>query len=167
MNEYTASNGVTVTRYESERLPYRAGLVPLTQKEFDALREFFRAEEDERLGRWRWPALPEYVAYWHPALQRLTVTWDPEGGSTFFKRDDDLTYAGNPGKVARAYFDAHPEPKAWHEAKRGDVWALTCKGVEEIWYVRKNHFRDVDGLGIKMPLDNTLITAGRRIWPES
>lgn len=178
MNEYiTADGGMKVERYGNGLRILYATADGFKENDEDsrflpgfatsAVREFFRAEEDESLGRWRYDELPEYVAYWHPVLQRLTVIWEPQGGSTFFKRDDDLTYAGNPGKVARAFFDAHPEPKPkpWHEAKHGDVWALTCKGVEEVWFVRKNRFRDIDGLGIRMPLDNTLITAGRRIWP--
>lgn len=57
------------------------------------------------------------------------------------------------------------ESKSWQDAEEGEIWALTTRGVEETWTVQDGLFRATDGHYIRMPLDNSIITAGRLLWP--
>lgn len=183
MNDFTASNGMEITHDPDRLVVERLGMsrrTVLTPPEFSALREYFIAKEDERRGRWRWPENPDYVVYPQPdeAFERmfgpgldLVILRESDGMTKGYVRTEDqggppMAHRVDHMLAARAYFDAHPEPKPWHEAKSGEVWLLKARDAEEIWYVRKGHFRDIDGLGLRMPLDNAIITAGRRIWPE-
>src|SRR5690606_17981070 len=74
MDKFTASNGWAVyVGTNGEIVVGEPSLVsdPSTDdraalflpSQVDALREFFRAEGDAELGRWRWPEHPEYVVY--------------------------------------------------------------------------------------------------------
>lgn len=117
MNEFTASNGVRVYLDDngdmdidnSGRVALCGGLI------VEAIREFFRAEEDARLGRWR---------YDDDITVRVT------GAFIRVENHRDATYSlywadGRKysigeyglGVAAAAYLDAHPEPKPeWHDA---------------------------------------------------
>lgn len=200
MSEFTASNGITVANhggnwdrttihFEGELL----GLPPATayrrdmtfnDRDFEALREFFQKENDDRFDRWRWPANPEYVVYaWtaDAAREARGVTVLSESiprGYTVWEDNVDTLYGTSENeearamarKAARAYFDAHPEPKPWHDAKPGDVWILSHDGGDEypfgvgdgayagdfVYAGGESYFRITD----------PKITAGRRIWPE-
>ena len=71
--------------------------------------------------------------------------------------------------AARAYFDAHPEPKPWHDAKPGEAWELTANGdtgpfITMLTPSGAVHF--IAGNGTKFVAEASDITAGRRIWPE-
>jgi hypothetical protein len=129
VNEYTASNGVTV--YPLERgLTFRFPDIGqskwgINQEKVEALREFFRAEEDERLGRWRWPKNAGYIVYPDARYPHLVSVIDE---STGLREVRSKSKAGhkrdNFERAAAAYFDAHPEPKPkpWADAEYGDVW---------------------------------------------
>jgi hypothetical protein len=69
--------------------------------------------------------------------------------------------------AARAYFDAHPEPKPWHHAKPGDVWIITFTDrsfdpVAASWNGRG--FVHIDIRPTEISLGE--IAEARRIWPE-
>lgn len=168
MNDnFTASNGIIIAELQD---PKRWTINPLNRStqvdifEMQALREFFRAEEDERLGRWRWPGDCDYVVT--PAgNHHVWTVHEPTGMAVYTVRGSQL--AGAFKDAARAYFDAHPEPKPWDKAKRGEVWAFMIDGLDEEfaaalgedkswWWVDGGRVNVVDGG----------ITAGRRIWPE-
>lgn len=93
----------------------------------DALRTFFRAEEDKRIGRWRWPEHPEWVVY--PGERQLVTVFNEEnpsdGACTLGKGGDTWPHFR---KAANAYWAAHPEPKPWHLAKSGESWLVSVKG---------------------------------------
>ena len=178
MNEYTASNGITVRRHE-EGVGFHTDKTyksrNITPDEFDALREFFRAEEDERLERWRWPELPGYLVYhWEqPQSAGVVVVSELEMvPSRVLYRDSDPENQTPEYRAARAYFDAHPEPKPWHDAEDGELWALTIDGAEDIYV-----FVSTEEAGFRMfPARSTVfrpgafpdeVTEGRRIWPVS
>lgn len=183
MDKYTASNGITVDPRAKEKGGIYIRLtvggnenVLLTDKEFDALREFFRAEEDERLGRWRWPENPDYVVYpstrfLYPADEDVVFAMNETNGQGHrARRGDPENLYGRFSVAARAYFDAHLVPKpAWHDAKEGEVWALAIGGEESAYeYLsHPNTFIEV-GSGSRGSCHPNFngITAGRRIWPE-
>ena len=179
MNQFTASNGVSITIETTNAGTYLVGKkdreVPTRDVYADthatgsvegiaALREFFRAEEDERLGRWRVPGHSNWVCY--PARHAYEVVVfnedEPLYGSRLLSRGDDTWpyYRA----AADAFFDAHPEPKPWHEAKPSEVWLLTVPEIGETAYVAGDfNFRAADH---GMLITDPRITAGRRIWPE-
>lgn len=180
MNDFTASNGVTVSTssmgiFVSHTLRAPA-LSILADSYIEALREFFQAEADERLGRWRWPENPDYVAIPRERTdtpretRRVRVIHEPSGD--FMDTVEGSSLVGVFKDAARAYFDAHPEPKPWHGAKPGEVWELTLEGEDPAAFYPS---KSMDGCFTPvMPNTGTtavnfdwpLITAGRRIWPE-
>lgn len=137
-----------------------------------ALREFFRHERDEELGRWRWPENPDYVVYpdYDGHVSTLHEITGIERGS--YSRDGVTGANDNATSVlaARAYFAAHPISKPWHDAKPGEVWLLTLAGGDE----QPSVVFDFDGVahfsipGIEdFSINYGRITAGRRIFPEA
>lgn len=143
----------------------------LDPRQVQALRELFQHERDTELGRWRWPENPDYVVYPRPDGY-VRVVCEVDGTSDSFLRQDTVNPSTLiPVMVARAYFEAHPEPKPWHDAKPGEVWALTtdAESGEHAWGVdpdyRGGRFVYIGGLS-NLPTDHPDITAGRRIWPE-
>jgi hypothetical protein len=149
VNEYTASNGVKV-EWDGDTLKVDTlSYFDRWGTHYPALREFFRAEEDDRLHRWRWPAKPNYF-----------VIVDEDGDVEVFDEErpnaprlyarNSVSFVGNFGGAARAYFDAHPEPKpAWFEAREGEVWVLGLK--HEAWELPYIVVDDTDGETVAGP----------------
>lgn len=177
MNDFTASNDIRIKKtahmwayaangsdYFSEIQGFTVGS-PLEQ----AMRAFFQAEEDERLGRWRWPEEPDYVVY--PAANGCLVLLELTG-DTFFLHRDFLEGEDEPTRAARAYFAAHPDPDPWHDAKPGEVWLLTIDGEELAATAMEDPHGTFGGLSFltaprgAFGREATAITAGRRLWPE-
>ena len=135
MNKFTASNGYMIIGGAARlEMLNRAGdsrhLLGLYS--IEALREFFRAERDEELGRWRYPEDHEWIVYPDGEDQlgnRHVITfWEKNG------RRDSVYEDNIPGTVwgvvARAYFEAHPErkPQPWDNAERDEVWLFKSEG---------------------------------------
>lgn len=171
MNEFKASNGLRVTLTDDGRLIIASveGTYPETVasgEAVDALREFFRAEEDERLGRWRWPESPQWVVY--PDEDGDVTVMDETTGESalLLTRLSAARYPNATGcAAARAYFDAHPEPKPWRNAQTTEVWELTVRDIGTYAYVVGDYTFIAADHGVS--LDDSCITGGRRIWPES
>lgn len=175
---FTASNGLKVDAIgaEGRRHPRRLGDAVLRVDEFDAAREYFLAERDAELGRWRSKEHPEYVVY--PEAEdadTIRVLFEPGGGVGNYHRswlDGVVDVDGWAiASVVREYFAAHPEPKPWHEAKNGEIWRVTLAGREYARSVHRrihqpNTFVDPVGREPSFPVDDPRITSGRRIWPE-
>lgn len=144
--EFTASNGIKVVeRYESKRVYLHDTNGKNLMENWDfigtrdtvALAEYYRAKEDERLGRWRSARHPEYVVAqsdqsragrsgsWVSILHEPTHFERLASRSTVISSLDrhwpDMKF----GEVAEEFFDAHPEPKPWHAAAEGEVWELS------------------------------------------
>lgn len=190
MNDFTASNGVHIVLDQAAgNTVVRVSKGGLVEEVFGtprvaALREFFRAEEDERLGRWRWPDNPDYVVY-------------PVGfGKVNVVRESSVT-PGNPGpgleqgitreeastwnkaaarhffEAARAFFDAHPEPepepKPWHDAKPGEVWVVEARprAVVARAHGEPPTFADPFGRNPGFPVTSPEIRTATRLWPEA
>ena len=130
-----------------------------------------QADRDAELGRWRSVEHPDFVAYDH-GDGRIRFLRELDGVSYSFARDYmSIRYPAECAEfpflvVAREFFEAHPEPKPWEQAKDGEVWALTVGCGDAVvgavlgkggwaWLNAKT------GLVIDLP-----ITAGQRIWPE-
>ena len=141
--------------------------IALTTANFETLREYFQAERDEALGRWRDPENPNMVCY--------PVACDLDAVLVMYEGDMTRYYATRStwkdvtphyvSETAGRYFAAHPEPKPWEEAKPGEVWVLTRWGTAETFLVTDGEFITAD-LAVIVDLDDDSITAGRRIWPE-
>lgn len=104
------------------------------------------------------------------------VVWGARAVAKFPKSGDAEWFAGETaGKVV----DTTPKP--WEDAKPGDVWSITTKdgGTKTLWYAAmKCRDNSEQGWSIylvpvddtdapKLGLKATVITAGRRIWPEN
>ena len=140
--------------------------IALTTADFAALREYFQAERDETLGRWRDPKNPDLVCY--------PVAGDPDdvrvvnegSGSRYYvnRTGWELTLPHYASETAGRYFAAHPEPKPWDAAQPDEIWVLTINGYSapylRNWCETWTNSTSVISVG-----DGT-ITAGRRIWPE-
>ena len=181
MDKYTASNGLTVhvrvggtVQFTSDREESSGILQVFPGSEWwQALREFFRAEEDERLGRWRWPANPDWVVFPPEERQGAFALNESTGehGELARWEAELLDPSDNPlFQALSGYFDAHPESKPWHDAKHGEVWAVTVDAGREF------AARVVVDTGFPRFIDleedisygpRAGIIAGRRIWPES
>ena len=196
-----ANEGGTVQFIGPE--PFTSGIIQVFpgSEWWDALREFFQKDhpdlvaararwqhqEDARLGRWRWPENADYVVYlYSDALDGIRVMRESDGHSivgsrewfekhggehSIFPKEQPLMYG-----AARAYFDAHPEPKPWHDAKPGEVWVVRLPGWGEVQgsvVTNEKRFamRNVDDPVKRNPftlaIDDDRITEGRRIWPEA
>ena len=164
-----------VGRIHLSRAGYCNGIYTLETTE--ALRAFFQAERDDALGRWRDPENTDMVAYRTPEDDnesgRCILLLNEHSGE-FWLDWEQFAWSG----PARRYFDTHPEtepepePKPWHDAKPGEVWALTYAGIEETAWVADftwgapPRFRQFKNLLNPIFTNDKHITAGRRIWPE-
>lgn len=131
---FEASNGIKVRRYS-----YAPGIwweASDPDEEETALREFFQAERDEELGRWRWPENPDYVV-WESVRSNerdITVLGEATGFVGYYdrKRLPEISWdLGWAERAAHAYFAAHPESKPWHSAEPGEVWLFKRAGDSE------------------------------------
>lgn len=132
-----------------------------------ATAEYFQAERDEELGRWRDSVAPEYSCYPHEDQQLVVIINETTGGVHTISREDPEPEGGSePWDVSRRYFEEHPLPdlRPWERAKVGEVWALVIEdyeiaatyGTDDKFYTAETSLA---------PTDPT-ITDGRRIWPE-
>lgn len=165
--KFMASNGIHVgIRTANNEVAFGLIKLMLPPGGIPALREFFRAERDEELGRWRYPVDPEWVAIEGERLpNRRTVVLVNERTLEREWLNDLVMKSGEAPKheAARAYFEARPERKPWEDAKPGEVWAVTIEGTEKALLVDPDQFTD-GNLGYDF--DDSSITAARRIWPE-
>jgi hypothetical protein len=129
-----------------------------------AITEFLESEKDARLNRWRSPDYRNIVVYPVPDTTSVRVLNEVDVTITVFYRGDPLTDSpGDMSAVARAYFDAHPEKRPWHDAQQGDVWVVTYDGDEFAVIADDEDFAwPLDG-GVRKKTDPG-ITAGRCIW---
>ena len=175
MNLYTASNGVGLTITRDRTVRWRPGIPPDLVS--SALREYFQAERDEQLGRWRDPENQNVIAYkgvraGHDVLRVMSES----GGRSysFFSLKEAQRTASSDfvsdlerltAESAIRYYTAHEPDPEWWSAEPGEVWILTRWGTEEPYLVAGDEFISLDMAAI-VDLDGDSITAGRRIWPE-
>ncbi|MGX9346606.1 hypothetical protein [Microbacterium sp. KNMS] len=179
MSMFAASNGMRVWRpAEGQGAVQINGVFPdattISALDAEALAEFFRAEEDDRLGRWRWPDNPDYVVYPQHSEgggrpDSFRVFKESTGNTWSYDLEHLRDTEGEPWDAARAYFDAHPQRKPWEDAKPGDVWAFEVEGEEMFAAFAIEGFLSVDFVtptGKPVNLRSSVLTSARRIWPE-
>jgi hypothetical protein len=169
---FTASNGAIIHRTSAGALAL-GNYVFFSPGEEEAFREFFQNERDEKLGIWRHPDFPDEVVYrWNENW--VLVIDELSGASTEHRRADveamrDKSFVSQSERLARLYFEAHPEPKPWLAAKIGEVWVLSTADGESAAYsvmsVRESEvvFESHEG---RYALNDSDIEGARRIWPE-
>lgn len=179
--EFNASNGIEIEvspdGYLLGKGDYGSGPTYATAgpEGIAALREYFTAERDAELGRWRDEESPDYVVY--PARAgSITILHEPTGRQRYLTgRAEAKIATGQFADTARRYFAAHPEPKPWHDAKPGEAWAIEFKyeGLEEsrlalVIDIDNSPFEvraQGDSPTVWVNRKDPRITAGRRIWP--
>jgi len=163
-----------------------------TRGQVEALREYFQQEnpdltaararwqhqEDARLGRWRWAENTDYVVYPPESVVDgdggVWVMCESDPGAIRYLARPDVWHSSEAfyARAAQAYFDAHPEPKPWHDAKPGEVWVLTTENVGDEVAARVADVNDrvifeyVRGLA-NVGITDPRIVSARRIWPEA
>jgi hypothetical protein len=187
MNEFQASNGITISISSIGSITARVErggpeLFIANEMVVPALREFFRAEEDERVGRWRWPQdpgitvriAPKHAQHYDAASVTVMIQQDSDGYVGYYTRDRLPEITEGTGGIVRAghaYFDAHTERAPWHDARPGEVWLLSIEGVESAFYPSKSLDRAFTPVApntgrTAVGFESFEIEAGRRIWPE-
>lgn len=177
MNSFEASNGATVERFsdslEVKLHPREEWLAPWVVM---ALREFFRAERDEELGRWRWPENPNHVVYLSDergtsGSRRVNVVNESTGYARTVVEKMLGVAPGDFDSAAAAYFEAHPERTPWDDAQHGEIWAMRLEaGPEMVTYVdgeSASSPRFIDPSDDMSYGPRSGFTSGRRIWPEA
>jgi hypothetical protein len=177
MTEFVASNGNKIRHSETGLFVEGSSINDgdrLFPSQVVALREFFQHERDIELGRWRSKERPTYVAY--RTENGVTVVDEFDGDAAWVSHEG--TGQSLFDEVAREFFAAHPEPKPWESAKPGEVWWLRVEGtdreyatimgrakfphpVDHLYFMPTN-----DANAPKLGVKATVISGGRRIWPE-
>lgn len=143
MNDFTATNGIAIRAKDGDldfKRPGSYGWFGLYGGQVvDALREFFQAEADERLGRCRSAVDPDFVVYEPREGQPARVLRESTAQVLDYHRSDTRsTHPSAFESAARAYFEARPEPKpqipdeprtAWVDKYGTDVWHVGFDGV--------------------------------------
>ena len=151
----------------------------------EALREYFQAERDEELGRWRDPENPNMIAYEGVRAGHAVLRVMSESGGrsySFFslkeaQRTASSDYVSDLERLtaesAIRYYTAHEPDPEWWSAKPGEVWVISFEDAEYLGKdtpacVRKGPYKEAvfDVGAIYIEPTNSAITAGRRIWPE-
>ena len=155
----------------SARLLWEWRDIELPTADFKTLREYFQAERDEQLGRWRDPENPDMVCY--PVAGDLDAVWVMyEGDGSRYHATRTRRERLHPHYVSEAagrYFQAHPEPKPWDTARPDDLWVLSDGDREEVFRCGEHglyQLKTGNPLGSLLSCSHNKITAGRRIWPE-
>jgi len=178
VNDFTASNGVSVRIREHDiewAVPdsdsfgsiYRCSQGSMLDV---ALAEFYQARRDERLGRWRWPENPQWVVYRDEIADVLVLNEASGEEAGRFTPDTVENFPRAEGAdAARAYFDAHPEPKPWHDAKPGEGWVIDIglakyPNLQAVVVSNEGKFLFRDGHSLA--LDHDYIQSGHRFHPE-
>lgn len=175
---FTASNGLHVGIDTAGGIvvgPQAPDGLLATPRTAEALRQFFRAETDAYLKRWRCPENARLTVYPTPGYEddEITILDEVDAETYTVTRDQVANRGGWWHLAARAYFDAHPEPKPWHDAKPGEVWAIRFEDSQREVAMRAvdaghTRFWPIDGPDDAMTYGarSHAIVAARRIWPE-
>lgn len=168
---FTASNGFEIKEDEGGNISGECGVHIANSAYALALREFFQAERDEELGRWRWPENPDYVVYRTDPVC-ISVIDEKDGCEWVYYRGGlNFTCPDLIAEAGEAYFVAHPEPKPWHDAKEGEVWVVDTGDSEERPMIVADYVEE--GLVFNDAIYSAVyevkspeIQGARRIWPE-
>lgn len=164
---FTASNGVRLD--ELGRVMMGAPKIPSQEESHEARKEFYLAERDKELGRWRSKKNPHWVVV--PGEWGTRRAFNESTGETHLfhsKPDLSIMYYDSVREIIEEYWDEH-KPKPWQEAKPGEVWLLTVDGRESAFVLDADQeFNGVNRNGQYVCgwQGDPRITAGRRIWPE-
>lgn len=168
MSNFIASNGVILDEHGDV---YANRHCDGYQAAHEARKEFYQHLRDKELGRWRDPEDANMVAYRVPesddkdgravrVIDELTGTYAP-----LWERDVKPPERRSMYATAARYFEAHPEPKPWHDAKPGEAWVLAAHDdADEYPYVTDSNGRFIDENFVTHKPED--FSSGRRIWPE-
>ena len=180
MNDFTASNGFLIIDrpigfqiLDSKGNDTLRDYSHLSEMDMEALEEYFRFKEDARLNRWRDPENPVFYVYsggaWDGVFSPIRIVAETNGASWVLDREDhEPSVPQTVLAVARRFFDAHPEPKPWHDAKPGELWVIRLGEEDEIGVSVEAFDPGADVFqvpgGESISITRSDITAGRCIW---
>lgn len=168
---FTASNGRKVQGSDRFETGIRvSGFIwaELSNEQTQALREYFLAERDKELGRWRDPVDSTFIV--RSRNDELVTVFDEikcEGTdwnrAQVAQRLNSICHGYD---TAERYFDAHPEKKPWHDAEPGEWWEITFNGETHKALVDLEHDFSYLGegrLAEYVHRSTPVITAGRKL----
>ena len=170
MNDFVASNGIRIVA-ENDHLKVTATdnrVRYLLQDSTVALREFFLAERDAELGRWRSKEHPDCLVYFSFDGRVIVVNERNGVSSPVYERGQFPGTTGLFAKIALEYFSSHPERKPWHDAKEGESWLIVVDNApKDVTVVKNDSFgEEFISSSIRCSIKYTGITYGKRIWPK-
>ena len=165
MSLFTASNGVVLDEHGDEydvQLRHRKG------DTHEARKEFYQNLRDKELGQTR-----EGDMIVRPLSDDEVLVLDESTSrSAVWHRHENPMFNGAFGRdEAKRYFEAHPEPKPWHDATPGEVWVLHDTGFPDSeglpYVVGADGFRLVGFERLRpIPFTSPKIVKAVRLWPE-
>src|SRR5690625_2231794 len=177
---FTASNGIAVTikhdgyliATTDDGVCHATGGADLGVQ---ALREYFTAERDAELDRWRDPETGLLVYQINDDPDTVFVfdeTYADHG--TWTREQVGPTTTGFGAPIAERYFATHPEPKpAWHDAEPGEVWVVEVCGLQYASLVDEE--KDSEGKSVTLFVTykdwvwegtDPDITHATKLWPQ-
>lgn len=167
--EWRASSGRIVRAHEDGSVSFGLRRGYIAPDEVMDAAEFFRAQQDIELGRWRYPADPEWlVREIGPdgfGRRRVQVLNERTFEMTVFN-PNVTTGESAKHRAAREFFAEHPERKPWEKAEVDHIWALTFEAGGTSPWVRTEVGWHLPGNRDAILHGSFTITDGRRIWPE-
>lgn len=158
------------TRGPHDEAEGRGGII--SAKEARALKYVFQDQKDIDLGRWRSEVKGWMVVYPQVGSDLVLVLNELDGTTRLFERDEvarGQVILNDYEHTARAYYNAHPLPKPWQNAKNNEVWELEFSdGTKGAFIMNATHLAGaVFGNAETYLLTNSdNIVGGKRLYPQ-
>jgi hypothetical protein len=171
MDKFKARSGREVVGAEDGSLMFAKAIGYLSKEAVFDAEEYFQAKRDAKLGRWRWPLNPDWVAVEGDLTfeGRTVVVVNERTLDRFWGNERVRACAPDADaahQAARAYFDAHPAPKPWHDAAEGEFWAVVHSDDFDVCRVVKGRFEGAmvgRSTQVSMPVTHHSIRHAERI----
>ncbi|MGL4998182.1 MAG: hypothetical protein ACRC5T_04375 [Cetobacterium sp.] len=167
---FTASNGWVVQNGDLCN-PSGDSEASNTWDGWAAMREYFIAEHDAQMKRWRSKLKPEFVVYLKVDEDGDHVMFDESNPTEHEVQYFNSREKHKAGTVEHEFFTTADIPKAWHFAVEGEVWMLEVDSEPEKAYMVQASTAGLGGFDFYSPsiqcgTKYTGIKSAYRLFPE-